>query len=298
MHDLITGGSGFIGRVLCQSLLDDGHRVSVLSRDVRRAAGVVPAGVQCVDTLEGLTDVGTVYNLAGENLAAGRWTAARKQAFRDSRIVFTERLVRWMRGLDVRPKVLVSASAIGIYGARGDDPVTEETPPADDFAAALCRDWEAAAGAATALGVRVCTPRIGIVLGTDGGALAKMLPPFRLGLGGPMGSGRQWMSWIHRGDLVALLRWLGQTPSAQGAYNATAPQPVTNREFAAALGRAVQRPAVMPTPAPLLKLAFGEMAEALLLSGQRVLPQRAHDAGFMFRYATLATALQDLLGRR
>lgn len=298
MHDLITGGSGFIGRALCRALLDDGHRVTVLTRNPQRAQHCVPDGVHCIDTLDGLSGIDTIYNLAGENLSAGRWTTARKQAFRDSRVAFTERLVGWIRGLEVRPKVLVSGSAIGIYGTHGDEIVTEQTPPGEDFAATLCRDWEAAAREATAVGLRVCTPRIGIVLGVDGGALAKMLTPFRLGLGGPMGRGDQWMSWIHRADLVALLQWLGQTPSAHDAFNATAPEPVRNRDFAVALGRALHRPAVLPTPAPMLKLLFGEMAEALLLSGQRVLPRRAHETGFMFHHATLDAALRDLLGSR
>ena len=295
MHDLITGGSGFIGRALCQSLLDDGHRVTVLTRSVQRAAAVLPEAAKCVTSLQTLDDVDAVYNLAGENLAAERWTAVRKQAFRDSRIGGTDALVAWMRGLKRWPAVLVSASAIGYYGPHDDDLVTEATPPGDDFAARLCVDWEAAALAAQTLGVRVCTPRIGVVLGTEGGALAQMLPAFRLGGGGRMGSGRQWMSWIHRADLVALLRWLAETPQAGGAYNATAPQPVTNADFARALGRALHRPALLPMPAVALKLLFGEMS-GLLLTGQRVLPERAHDAGFMFRYATLDAALESLLG--
>lgn len=294
MHDLITGGSGFIGRALCRALLKGGHRVTVLTRSARRATTVLPETVRCVESLGGLDDVDAVYNLAGEGLASGRWTAARKQAFRDSRIGGTAALVAWMRALARKPAVLVSASAIGYYGPHGDEVMTENTPPGDDFSARLCVDWEAAARAAERLGVRVCTPRIGVVLGADGGALAQMLPAFRLGGGGRMGSGRQWMSWIHRADLVALLRWLADTPQAGGAYNATAPKPVTNADFARALGRALHRPALLPMPATALRLMFGEMAE-LLLTGQKVLPERAHAAGFMFRHATLDAALADLL---
>lgn len=294
MHALITGGTGFIGRALSRELSNDGQQVTVLTRSSARASKVLPSGVAAVESLAGVNEVDTVFNLAGENLAAARWTAARKQAFVDSRIGTTRQLLHWMENLQRRPAVLISASAIGYYGPCGDDTVHEDSPAGEDFAAQLCRDWEAAAAEAGALGVRVCTPRIGIVLGADGGALAQMLPPFRLGLGGRMGSGRQWMSWIHRSDLLSLLLWLATVDSASGAYNATAPKPVTNREFTRTLGRVLHRPVLLPMPAAALKLMFGEMS-TLLLTGQKVLPQRAHEQGFAFRHETLDAALKDLL---
>lgn len=293
MHILITGATGFIGTALCTRLLTSGHTLTALTRDPARAAARVP-GVRAIATLDDARDVEAVVNLAGEPLADGRWNTVRKQAFRDSRLGTTQQLVAWMARQPVRPRVLVSGSAIGYYGPRDDTALDESAPPGDDFAAQLCRDWETEAMQAETLDVRTCRVRIGIVLGTQGGALAKMLPPFRLGAGGPMGDGRQWMSWIHRDDLVRLIQWLLERDQAGGAYNGTAPTPVTNRAFATALGAALHRPALLPTPAIALKLAFGEMAQ-LLLTGQRVLPAHALAEGFTFQFPTLDTALADLL---
>lgn len=293
MHVLITGGSGFIGRELCKQLFLAGHTATVLTRQPAKALPL--PGVRWVATLQEAQQVDAVVNLAGEPLAAGRWNTARKQLFRDSRIGTTQKLLSWVESLEQRPRVLVSGSAIGYYGAHDDSALTESAAPGEDFAATLCRDWETEALKARALGLRVCTLRIGIVLGNDGGALAQMLPPFRLGAGGPMGSGKQWMSWVRRSDLVRLILWLLQTESASGAYNGTAPQPVTNREFARTLGAVLSRPAVITTPAFALKLMFGEMAEALLLTGQRVLPAKAQAEGFVFLHPELGPALRDLL---
>ena len=234
-----------------------------------------------------------IVNLAGENLGAHRWNEARKREFRDSRIGTTRRVVDWLRGRARRPAVLVSGSAVGYYGARGDEPLAEDASPGHEYQSDLCRDWEAEALKAEALGVRVCTVRIGIVLGPDGGAIAAMKLPFQLGLGGPLGDGRQWMSWIHRADLVALILWLLTCDACRGAYNATAPEPATNRAFARALGASLHRPAVLPMPAPVVRALVGEMAH-LLLTGQKVLPRRALAEGFTFRFPVLATALQDL----
>lgn len=299
MHVLVTGGTGFIGRALIAALLADGHAVSVLTRDTAPARRALPEPVRVLEDLAPLEGVDAVVNLAGENLGAGRWSAARKRRFVGSRVDTTRRLVDWMRALATKPAVLVSGSAIGYYGPRGDEIIVETTAAGEDFSAGLCRAWEAEAVAAEALGVRVCRVRIGVVLGADGGepggALAAMARPFRLGLGGPMGSGRQWMSWIHRDDLVALIRWLIDTPAAGGAWNGTAPEPVTNREFASALGRALRRPALLPMPGFALRLVVGEMA-AILLEGQRVLPARALEAGFAFRYRQLDAALAAVLG--
>ena len=295
MHYLITGGSGFIGSALCRSLLADGHRVTVLTRDIARARQRLPDAVFLIDRLDFAQDVGVVVNLAGENLASGRWTAVRKHEFVASRIGMTKRLLNWIDRQDSAPAVLVSGSAIGWYGATGDEELDEDADLGNDFSAHLCRDWEAEAIKAEALGVRVCRVRTGIVLGAEGGALKQMLLPFRLGIGGKMGSGRQWMSWVAREDIVALIRWLVDNSSARGAYNGTAPAPVTNAEFARTLGAALRRPALLPMPAFALKVLFGEMAD-ILLTGQRVVPKRATAEGFKFKHPDLAPALASILG--
>lgn len=297
MHTLITGGSGFIGSALCASLVSDRQDVTVLTRDIPGARARLPANVALIDRLDGARDVDVVVNLAGDNLAAGRWTENRKRRIFESRVGTTQRLNEWIDSLSNRPSVLISGSAIGWYGPRGDEQLDENSAAGNDFAAGLCKAWETEAIKAQALGVRVCCLRTGIVLGSDGGALAKMLLPFRLGLGGPMGDGRQWMSWIARDDLVALIRWLIETDSAHGAFNGTAPRPVTNAEFAQALGRALHRPAVLRTPAFALRLLFGEMAD-LLLTGQRVMPRRAIAQGFAFQYPGLTSALSTILERK
>ncbi|MBA4285574.1 MAG: TIGR01777 family protein [Xanthomonadaceae bacterium] len=299
MHVLITGGTGFIGRELASSLLADGHAVTVLTREITSAGNRVPSGARAIRDLARADAVDAVVNLAGASLGGARWNPVTKMGFRSSRIDTTRRLVDWMSRLDQRPKVLVSGSAIGWYGPQGDDKLTETAAAGSDFSATLCRDWEAEAQKAAALGVRVCTLRTGIVLGPDGpaggGALAQMLPAFRLGGGGPMGSGRQWMSWVHRADLVALIRFLIERDMASGPYNGTAPEPVTNSEFARTLGRVLKRPALLPMPGFALKMIVGEMAE-ILLTGQRVIPQAAVDQGFRFRFPTLEGALRDVLG--
>jgi uncharacterized protein (TIGR01777 family) len=295
MHYLITGGSGFIGSALCRSLTADGHRVTVLTRDIARARQRLPDAVFLIDRLDFAQDVEAVVNLAGENLAGGRWTAARKHEFVASRIGMTKHLLNWIDRQDSAPVVLVSGSAIGWYGATGDEELDEDADLGNDFSAHLCRDWEAEAIKAEALGVRVCRVRTGIVLGADGGALKQMLLPFRLGIGGRMGSGRQWMSWVAREDIVALIRWLVDNGGARGAYNGTAPAPVTNAEFARTLGAALRRPALLPMPAFALKILFGEMAD-ILLTGQRVVPKRATAEGFKFKHPDLAPALAAILG--
>jgi hypothetical protein len=294
VHYLVTGGSGFIGSALCRALSADGERVTVLTRDIARARTRLPETIALLDSLHEARDVDIVVNLAGENLSDKRWTPALKREFRDSRLVTTRRVLNWMSTQLRKPRALISGSAIGWYGPRGDEELTEDATPGEDFAAQLCRDWEAEAMKATALGVRVCVSRTGIVLDRDGGALKKMLLPFRLGFGGPLGDGRQWMSWVARADIVALIRWLAQNEHASGAYNGTAAMPERNADFARILGRAVHRPAVMPMPAFALKLLLGEMAH-MLLSGQRVLPAHASADGFRFKYADLPAALAAIL---
>ena len=295
MHYLITGGSGFIGSALSRALIADGDRVTVLTRNVARARPRLPGAVALLDSLHEARDVDIVVNLAGENLADRRWTPALKQELRDSRLVTTRRVLNWMSTQTRKPRALISGSAIGWYGPRGDENLREDAAPGEDFAAQLCRDWEAEAMKANALGVRVCTSRTGIVLDHDGGAVKKMLLPFRLGVGGPIGTGQQWISWIARADIVALIRWLATNENASGAYNATAPNPVRNADFAQALGYALRRPAVLPMPAFALRLLLGEMAE-MLLTGQCVLPARASAEGFRFKYPELPFALAVIFG--
>jgi len=294
VHYLITGGSGFIGSAFSRSLVADGARVTVLTRNIARARPRLPGAVALIERLDAAEDVDAVVNLAGENLAASRWTPARKREFVDSRIGMTRRVVDWMASLKERPRVLVSGSAIGWYGPCGDEQLTEDATRGDDFSAHLCRDWESAAREADELGVRVCLLRTGIVLDNDGGALKQMLLPFRLGLGGRMGDGRQWMSWVARPDIVALIRWLVDNAGARGVYNGTAPSPVTNAEFARTLGAALHRPALLPTPALALKILFGEMAD-ILLTGQRVVLTRAIAEGFVFTYPDLTSTLAAIL---
>jgi uncharacterized protein (TIGR01777 family) len=241
-------------------------------------------------------EFGAVINLAGAPIGDARWTEQRTRLLLDSRVSTTSRLVEWIGRARKRPSTLVSASAVGYYGEQGDRPVTEETPPTPGFTHELCAAWEREAEKASALGLRVCVMRIGVVLDRDGGALAKMLPAFRLGAGGRLGTGRQYFPWIHREDMSAICQWLLENPKARGAYNASAPAPVTNAEFTAALGRALARPTMVPVPQAALKVLFGEMSELLLVS-DRMLPKRLLDAGFTFRYPDLAAALAAIFAR-
>lgn len=307
MRVLITGGTGFIGRPLCRELARAGHSVTVLTRDPAGAKARVDPAVRLVgwqgfrgptqELAEALADSEVVINLAGEPIAARRWTPQVKSELRASREGTTSALVTACAKQAQRPVLLVSGSAIGYYGPRGEEILTEESPSGSGFLASLCREWEGAARAAERLGIRVALVRIGVVLGRDGGALAKMLPAFRLGLGGPVGSGAQWMSWIHLDDLVRLLVFvMEQAPT--GPVNATAPEPATNASFAQTLGRALHRPAWLPAPGLAVKLLLGEMAEELLLAGQRVVPARAQALEFGFHYPDLPGALQDLVGTR
>ncbi len=243
---------------------------------------------------EALEGVDVVYHLAGESVAEGRWTAAQKARIRDSRVIGTRNLVQGIKQVERKPSVLVSASAVGYYGNRGDDELTESAPPADDFLAEVCVAWEQEALMAEQLGVRTVTARTGIVLGAGGGALAKMLTPFKLGAGGPLGNGKQWMPWVHVADLARLYVHAADTPSINGPMNAVAPHPVRNSEFTKALGRQLHRPAFMPAPYIGLRLLFGEFAQVLFAS-QRVIPKVALDTGFVFQYPDIASALREIL---
>lgn len=302
MRVIITGGTGLLGRHLAASLLKDSHEVIVLSRDPEGASGMA-RGVRLEQwdgrSAEGwghLVDgAGAVVNLAGASLSDGRWTDERKRVIRDSRVAAGQAVVEAVTRADRKPAVVLQASAVGFYGPRGDDPVTEEAPNGSDFLAAVCRDWEEATAAVEAQGVRRCILRTGIVLSTAGGALPRLAQPFKLFVGGPVGSGRQWMPWIHLDDELGAMRFLLENAAARGAFNLGAPNPVTNRDFGRALGRVLGRPAVMPAPAFAMKLLFGEMS-TILLEGQRMLPAALHDAGYLFKYATVNAALTELYG--
>lgn len=294
----ITGASGFIGSALKRSFEKDGWRVLALTRGRPTAADEVgwdPAsGSIDVRALEG---VKAVVHLAGESID-GRWTSEKKRAIRDSRLQGTRLVARTLASLSSPPDVLVSGSAVGYYGAdRGDEQLTEDSPPGDDFMGALGVEWEESAAPAAEAGIRVVHPRMGVVLDPEGGALKRMLPPFRLGAGGRMGSGTQWMAWITRGDAVHALRFLVDRADLSGGVNVAAPEPVLNSEFTRALGAALNRPAVMTVPATALRLAFGEMASGTILASQRVLPHRLLDAGFAFEHPRIDVALSALLAR-
>lgn len=299
MKALVTGATGFVGPRLLR-LLD---RPIVVSRNPDRArtsVGHLAERIVRWDPMEGppppeaFDGVDAVLHLAGESVAEGRWTAAQKNRIRDSRVLGTRHLVQGIAQAARKPAVLVSASAVGYYGDRGDEELTESARPADDFLARVCVDWEREAVAAEKAGVRVVTARTGIVLGAGGGALGKMLTPFKLGAGGPLGNGRQWMPWIHVADLARLYVHAAETTSIQGAMNAVAPHPVRNSEFTKALGRALHRPAFIPAPYFGLRLLFGEFAQVLFAS-QRVIPRVALDSGFVFQFPEIAAALREIL---
>ncbi len=304
MRVLITGGTGLIGRRLTEDLLQDGHEVVVLSRRPEAHQATMPADVRLVRwdgrTPEGwgalVNEVDAVVNLAGENIAAGRWTAARKQRIRESRVNAGRALVAALEAAHTRPRVLVQASAVGYYGPRGDEVLTEEAPPGEDFLARVAVEWEASTAPVEKMGVRRVIIRTGVVLTPEGGALRRMLLPFKLGLGGPMGNGRQWFPWIHIADEVGAIRFLIENEHTSGPYNLTAPNPVRNVAFARALGRVLRRPAILPVPAFTLRLLFGEMA-TVVLDGQRALPKRLLEAGYTFRFVEVESALRDLLAR-
>lgn len=295
MRIVLAGGSGFLGRALRTRLQRDGHTVTVLTRSPRTPDEVAwtpdakaGAWASALDSADG------IVNLAGEGIAERRWNDARKRALRDSRLVSSRSIVAALRQSPAPPPVLVSASAVGYYGPCGDERVTESTPPGSDFLSQLCVEWEREADQASAT-TRVALVRTGLVLHPDGGALKEMLLPFKLGAGGPMGSGSQYMPWIHLDDWVSLVLWLIATSGARGAFNGTAPTPVTNREFARALGRALGRPAIVPAPAFALRMLLGEFADSLL-TGQRAVPARSVELGFTFRFHNLDDALANLLG--
>ncbi|HXF61291.1 MAG TPA: TIGR01777 family oxidoreductase [Caldilineaceae bacterium] len=301
MRVIITGGTGLIGRALCDSLAADGHDIIVLTRNPARPVPL-PGGVQLVQwdaqSAAGwgqLADgAGAIVNLAGESLAAGRWTAERKQRIYTSRLHAGKAVMEAITAAVAKPKVLVQASGIDYYGNRGDEILTEATSPGSNFLAQVCFDWEASTAAAERMGVRRPVIRTGLVLSKQGGAWPKIVLPFRLFAGGPMGSGRQYWPWIHLEDEVRAIRFLIDHPDATGPFNLTAPTPLTNREFAETLGRVMGRPSFFPAPAPALKLALGEMS-MLLLDSRRAIPKRLQEMGFTFTYPTAEAAFRTLV---
>jgi uncharacterized protein (TIGR01777 family) len=296
MKILVTGASGLIGSALVPSLESHGHGIARLTRSEPRAPGEFGwdpmAGALDRGALEGID---AVVHLAGESVA-GRWTAAKKRRIRDSRVLGTRLIAEAAAARDPGPAVLVCASAVGYYGARGEEPVMEDGPPGEGFLADVVQEWERAADPARAAGIRVVHVRFGIVQSPRGGALHALLPLFRLGLGGRVGSGRQYLSWVAIDDVVGAIEHALGSRSLSGPANVTAPEPVTNAAYAKTLGRVLGRPAVLPAPAPALRLALGEFAGELL-SGQRVLPKRLREDGFEFRHPELEGALRHVLGR-
>lgn len=293
MHILVTGGTGFIGSALMPALRDDGHRLTVLTRQQLPDGN----GVSYINSLQSINgDVDAVINLAGASLADKRWSDAYKTQLRASRVDSTRHLGEALRSLGQTPSVFLSGSAIGYYGPRGDALIDEDARAGKGFAAALCRDWEAAAQEAAG-NARLCTLRLGVVFDRDGGAYPQMAAPFRLRIGNWIGSGQQWLSWVHRHDVVAAIRFLLHDDDISGAINITAPEPVTSRGFCDAMQDVLPSLLRLPMPAPVIRLLVGEMADELLITGQRVMPQRLLDGGFSFRFGSLQPALSALEGR-
>ncbi len=291
MNIMVTGATGLVGSRLVPLLKQDGHEVVTLTRQTPRDSSERqwdPAGRLAPGTLAGIE---ALIHLAGENIGEGRWTAAKKQRIRDSRVIGTRLLAEAAAASGGAVTTFVCASAIGFYGNRGNEELTEASPVGSGFLAEVCRDWEAATEPARQAGVRVVNMRMGVVLSSAGGALAKMLLPFKMGVGGVVGSGSQYMSWLTVDEAARIYRFAVQHPELQGPVNAVAPQPVTNAEFTKALGRVLHRPTVLPLPAFVARLAFGEMADELLLGSTRVIPTRLPAAGYQFLFPEIESAL-------
>lgn len=306
MRVIITGGTGMIGKALAHSLAKDGHEIIILSRNKNKTAGL-PAGARVVEwdgrTANGWGELangaGAIVNLAGESIAGEGfppkpWTAARKKKILDSRVNAGHAITEAVTTAAQKPGVLIQSSAVGYYGPRGAEDVTEDTPPANDFLAEVCKQWEASTAPVEALGVRRCVIRTGVVFSTKGGVLPMLSLPFKLFVGGKIGKGDQQMPWIHIDDEIAAIKFLIDTPTASGVYNLSAPSPLTSAQMAKALGRALGRPSSFPTPGFPFRLAFGELGDVLLLKGQRAVPKHLQDDGFGFHYPEAEGALRDL----
>jgi uncharacterized protein len=300
MRVLVTGATGLIGRRLCSVLAGEGHAVVATSRTPEKARDVSAVEVHAWEPQSGpppaeaMAGLDAVVHLLGESVAAKRWTPEQKRRIRDSRLISTKNLVQGLASSSARPAVFVSGSAVGYYGDRGDEVLDETSLPGRGFLPDLCREWEAAALLARGLEMRVVLLRTGVVLDREGGALKKMLPPFKMGVAGPLGSGRQWFPWIHIDDIVGIIRHALLSGSLSGPVNGTAPNPVTNAEFTKEMGAVLHRPAFLPVPGFALNLLMGEMSEVVLAS-QRAVPKAALEDGYRFKYPTLAPALSELL---
>jgi uncharacterized protein (TIGR01777 family) len=301
MHVVIAGGTGAIGRRLVDNLIENGHLVTVVSRRPFKPA-ILPAKINFANwdgkTAKGwghvVEEADAIVNLAGAGIADGRWTEERKKVILESRINAGKAIVEAIGAAENKPKVLIQASAVGYYGAKNGTTFTESSPAGDDFLADVCKQWEASTEAVEAMGVRRVVIRTGVVLDPKGGALPKMVTPFRFFAGGPIGGGLQWFPWIHYSDEVEAIRFLIENDSISGPVNLTAPAPLRNRDFAYAMGEAMRRPAFLPTPSVVFKAAFGEMS-TVLLDGQQAVPERLTEAGYEFKFANAKSALQDLL---
>ena len=298
MKILISGSHGLVGTALIKALEPEGHEIYRLVRHYPDSSSEIEWSPErysiALSLIEGFD---AVVHLAGESIAEGRWTDDKKKRIRESRTRGTKLLADALGNLTNPPRVLLSASAIGFYGDRGDEVLTESSPPGNDFLSDVCVEWENTTSHATAMGIRVMNARFGIILDKEGGALKKMLPPFRMGIGGRIGSGKQWMSWIALDDVVGALKLALTNVSLTGPVNFVAPNPVRNAEFTKTLGHALSRPTIFPIPEFGVRLAFGEMADALLLSSQRVEPKVLKEAGYQFKYPTLDGALKHVLKR-
>ena len=294
MQILVTGGTGFIGSALLPSLVAQGHELIVLTRQTLPSSGHIRY-VTDLDQVAPETAVNAVINLAGASLAAKRWSVGYKAEIVNSRMDITKALLSWMESREQRPDAMCSASAIGYYGHQGDNELDEAGHSVPGFAQALCEQWESLAAGAAQLGVRTCLLRLGVVLDDGGGAFQQMALPFKLGVGNWVGSGEQWLSWIHRSDVITAITFLLGSDDCEGAYNLTAPQPITSKGFSAAMGRQGKLWISLPMPAALMRLALGEMAQELLISGQRVIPSRLQAAGFEFQYPTIDAALTEIM---
>lgn len=301
MRILITGGTGFIGKMLCSSFKAKGDELCVLSRNTRKAKLLIPLKdirfIENLDEIKAEEKFDVVINLAGAPISK-RWTAAYKNIIVNSRVGLTNKLIETITRLHYKPALLINGSAIGYYGSQGDNTLSEDGGFAPSFSHELCDAWEQAALKATSLGVRVCLLRTGIVLGSHGGALAQMRLPYLMGLGGPIGSGKQWMSWIHIVDMVRLVHFCITNPDINGPMNATAPFPVTNQEFAQLFAKTLHRPAFFKMPAWVMRTLFGQMAQELLITGQRVVPTKLSQYGFKFIYPNLELALIDICQKK
>lgn len=308
MRILITGATGVIGRALCERLVGGGHEVRILSRRAGATGASGSSGISGVTAWRwdpereappsaALEGVEAVVHLAGEPVASGRWTPELKRRIRDSRVIGTRRLVEGLAAMATPPAVLVGASAVGYFGDRGDERLDETAPPGRGYLSEVCQEWEAGYRQAESAGIRVAMVRIGVVLSRQGGALEKMLLPFKLGLGGRLGNGRQWFPWIHIDDIVGLFEAAIFNPAVRGVLNGAAPESVTNEEFTRSLAAALNRPVFLPVPTPAIRLLIGEMA-AVVLASQRVIPAAARTVGYQFRFPQIDGALRDILEKR